>query len=141
MQAVIQYINNWYYLFWECQKELAKIPNSFVDHIYARTKIMVCQTQGSKHYGTILQEELIVHRKQLQADKCAFLVLIPDVFFPKEKLIPNVIVLKNSLHRTGMNSCRLQICCCLSKDLLRLCIRKNIDTGKPLSNWFEIIER
>ena len=54
-----------------------KLLNSI--NFHARTKIMVCQTQRSKQCATILQEELIVHRKQLQADKCAFLALTPHV--------------------------------------------------------------
>ena len=68
------------------------ISDPSLDRIYAQTEIMVRQTQRSKQCGTILQEELIVHRKQLQADKCAFLALIPDYFFSNEKLTPNVSV-------------------------------------------------
>ena len=110
---------------------MAKIPNSSVDHIYARTKIMVCQTQSSKQCGTILQEELIVHRKQLQADKCAFLVLISNVFSSKKNsyLMPVSSKTHSSClfwNKTGMNSPDLQICCCLSKDLQRLCMRKKL---------------
>ena len=105
----------------------------------ARTKILVCQTKSRQAVWYNIARRTNRPSETVVSRQMCFSCTHSWGFFPKEKLIRNASVLKNIPHvclfwnESGiMVSCRLQICCCLSKDLKRFCIRRIIHAGKRL---------